>query len=145
MRLIHRRYQRQRLSAWLGMFAILMLFIAPVISTSLENARGPDLSTLIMDTGTESMPVAHTHGDITHSSVKSSVNHAGNLPMMNHAACDYCQLLVHLPLLNTAENADVRITTRLAVVVAVLFFSSPIMAKDIYSELQPRAPPAFYF
>ncbi|OWF69310.1 DUF2946 domain-containing protein [Yersinia alsatica] len=154
-------YQRRHYSAWLGIAAILMLFIAPVVSVSLalsydQNPPSVMLAEATMDDGfmgdgcmgDGAMEMTHhSDGETAHQGTQAShatqhgASHDGM--MMDHAACGYCVLLTHLPLLNTAFKADIRSAQLLAELSPPLFISSPII-EDTYSESQPRAPPAFY-
>lgn len=86
-------YTRSRQAAWLGLLAILLLFVAPVISKSLADRRGGD-----------SMMMHHAMG------MEMEMEMAGMpamdppmpdhhpLSMMDDSACGYCVLLAHLPL-----------------------------------------------
>ncbi|WP_341476514.1 DUF2946 family protein, partial [Serratia marcescens] len=48
MSLIQPSTSRNRAAAWLGVFAILMLFIAPVVSRSLEHVRAGSAGATVM-------------------------------------------------------------------------------------------------
>lgn len=133
-----------------------MLFIAPVVSVSLalsydQNPPSAMLAEATMDDGCmgdRAMEMAHhSDGGTAHQGTQAShaAQHGASHDsmMMDHAACGYCVLLTHLPLLNTAFKADIRSAQLLAELSPPLFISSPII-EDIYSESQPRAPPAFY-
>ncbi|OVZ93514.1 hypothetical protein CBW58_05365 [Yersinia frederiksenii] len=150
-------YQRRHYSAWLGIAAILMLFIAPVVSVSLalsydQNPPSAMLAEATMDDGfmgDGAMEMAHhSDGGTAHQGTQAShatqhgASHDGM--MMDHAACGYCVLLTHLPLLNTAFKADIRSVQLLAELSPPLFISSPLI-EDTYSESQPRAPPCILF
>ncbi|WP_049633238.1 DUF2946 domain-containing protein [Yersinia aldovae] len=134
-------YRRKCYSAWLGIAAILMLFIAPVVSSSL--ALSYDQNTAAMSEADCATEMAH------HDNQTAQTTHTGqheathNDMMMGHAACGYCVLLIHLPLLNTAFKADIRTVLLLAEVSPSSFIYSKII-DDTYSENQPRAPPFFY-
>ncbi|CAM3334699.1 DUF2946 family protein [Yersinia entomophaga] len=131
-----------------------MLFIAPMVSITLASAQNADSAALLpnIDTDDSAMSDYHSHPSnsyhdsvamaaMNHSDVMPMSNHS---PMMNHAACDYCLLLIHLPLLNATDKPDIRSVSLLAATLPVLFISEPIVTKDVYSKLQPRAPPVFY-
>lgn len=78
----------RRLAAWLGLFALLMLFVAPVISTSLAQARAgqmAEMATTMPDMPMHEMPML----DMDHEQ--------GMMP--DGPACGYCVLLAHAPLL----------------------------------------------
>lgn len=83
-------YTRNRLAAWLGLLAILLLFVAPVISKSLANSRGGDSMMMMhhaMEMEMAEMPV-----------MDHSMPDHHPLSMMDDSACGYCVLLAHLPL-----------------------------------------------
>ncbi|MCW7547034.1 DUF2946 domain-containing protein [Photorhabdus sp. APURE] len=75
MSLIRFYTSRSRLPAWLGIFAILMLFIAPVISRSLEHARSISEahSSKVVDchrvmSSDDDMPRNMSHSDVSSAS-----------------------------------------------------------------------------
>ncbi|MGP2467691.1 DUF2946 domain-containing protein [Yersinia sp. 2540 StPb PI] len=144
-------YQRRRFSAWLGIAAILMLFIAPVVSVSLAlSYEQKTISTMSVSAAKANcaMDMAH-HADPQQSQTTAQHSNTAQAGgghdgmMMDHAACGYCVLLTHLPLLNTAFKADIRSALLLAEIPAPSFIYWLII-QDTYSESQPRAPPAFY-
>ncbi len=76
---------RKRLTAWLGLVAMVLIFIAPVVSQqlALRTSLAP-----VEHAGThcEAMPVASADSDMP----------AGHdMPASHHAACGYCNLLAH--------------------------------------------------
>ncbi|MBS0056684.1 DUF2946 domain-containing protein [Yersinia sp. Marseille-Q3913] len=144
-------YQRGRFFAWLGIAAILMLFIAPVVSVSLalfdeKNTPAMTMADCAMEmashhnSGPDGSPETH-HGAKTANSTEHKSRH--DSMMMGHAACGYCVLLTHLPLLNTAFKADIRSALLRAELSPPLFVYTQVI-NDRYCESQPRAPPAFY-
>ncbi|MDA5536259.1 DUF2946 domain-containing protein [Yersinia mollaretii] len=141
-------YQGRRYSAWLGIVAILMLFIAPVVSVSLALTYEKNTpAIMMMADDTMEMASHHGSGPEAHHGAKTADsaehgNHHDSM-MMDHAACGYCVLLTHLPLLNTAFKADIRSALLLAELSPPLFIY-PQVIKDHYSESQPRAPPTVY-
>lgn len=158
------KHRHSLFPAWLGILAILMLFIAPVISKSLVAAGMPhsmmpgmsmveipmssmNMSSMDMSSMSESdmaMPddemtatVEPHHSMPTHDMVQGMMS--GD---MSDAACGYCVLLVHLPLLHMlalpmlwVSNTSSRAPPRLAAV--------RLVPTAFYSDSQPRAPPAF--
>lgn len=128
-------YRNRCYSAWLGIAAMLMLFIAPVVSTSLTLSYNQNvISIMATDCATE---IAHHD---THSANTTQHGTTHHDVMVGHAACGYCVLLTHLPLLNTTFKADVRSVILLAEISPVLFIYSKII-DETYSESLPRAPP----
>ncbi|WP_267371137.1 MULTISPECIES: DUF2946 domain-containing protein [unclassified Pantoea] len=78
---------RQRLTAGIAILAVLLLFVAPMVSKNLaaDHARMQHVSM------SAEMPMMHHHGEM---SMMDPV-------MMSDAgfACGYCDLLVHVPLM----------------------------------------------
>ncbi|MBA0159454.1 DUF2946 domain-containing protein [Pectobacterium atrosepticum] len=88
----------KRVAAWLAIFSMMMLFIAPVISKSLVQLAACQVSTHHMPAASQHHHGAHEHeachhGSTPHNLMMSSVG----LSPMEDIACGYCQLLVHLP------------------------------------------------
>ncbi|KOC88065.1 DUF2946 domain-containing protein [Winslowiella iniecta] len=96
MSLIQIYASRSRLPAWLGLFAILLLFVAPVISKSLAHARGAEMPMMMMSHHGE-MAMAEMPHQMT-SSELSPPTRVHHMSMMDDNACGYCVLLIHLPL-----------------------------------------------
>ncbi|CAO95648.1 DUF2946 domain-containing protein [Erwinia tasmaniensis] len=89
---IHRRF-----AACAALLAMLLLFIAPVISTSLAQHHGG--SGMMLHQGMEmdmAMPADH-QPPVGADVAISNTTHTPS-PIMDDAACGYCVLLVHLPL-----------------------------------------------
>ena len=157
LRHIHHRHLH--FPAWLGMVAILMLFIAPVISKSLvaEGARHrmmpgmmmsdmdmnmPDAEMADMNmSGHHPSPVEQCQKQTCKSAPQDTVNAllSGD---MSDAACGYCVLLVQLPVLGLqglpmlwSLDFSSRAPPRVAIqrLIPSLFFT----------DSQPRAPPVF--
>ncbi|WP_413733954.1 DUF2946 family protein [Sodalis sp. RH21] len=143
--------RRGRCAAWLGIWALLMLFIAPVISQSLERARAGAAPGGMLD-GRE---MGHAVGDavsadtmghaMAHAPFPRHPDRGGSLPhsmpMSADFACGYCLLLIHLPLLDAAGVA--------------LFWSAvstagpppaqpgaPLLARLVFPAFLARGPPA---
>ncbi|MGV7960463.1 DUF2946 domain-containing protein [Photorhabdus tasmaniensis] len=119
------------MSAWLGIFAILMLFIAPVISQSLEHAR-----------------IGESHSDISsaslvtnhHDGMQMDMHAGGDMSMLDDIACGYCVFLIHIPMLDLANTPlfwSTSLTSRSPPVQPVTLF----LAHFIFSDSLPRAPP----
>ncbi|QQA77505.1 DUF2946 domain-containing protein [Pectobacterium parmentieri] len=89
----------KRVAAWLAIFSMMMLFIAPLISKSLVQLSACQVSAHAMPMsqqhhGAHEHDACH-HGGTPHNLMMSSVG----LAPMEDIACGYCQLLVHLPLI----------------------------------------------
>lgn len=91
MSLIQIYASRSRLPAWLGLCAILLLFIAPVISKSLAQSHGSESTMMMAHQGEMAMPDHHQM-------INSESEPHHHMSMMDDSACGYCVLLIHLPL-----------------------------------------------
>ncbi|CAI0814860.1 DUF2946 domain-containing protein [Serratia ficaria] len=140
MSLIQTNASRSLAPAWLGIFAILMLFIAPVVSRSLEHARvGSAETTVMADCGME-MPMHHQ--PVPPQAHAGAGSHTMAM-MMDDSACGYCVLLIHAPLLDLSGAPlfwSGSLTSRPPPIYAIF----PLFAHVIHTELQPRAPPASF-
>ncbi|WP_245610151.1 DUF2946 domain-containing protein [Tatumella morbirosei] len=163
------RFSRNKLPAVLAIFAILLLFIAPVISKSLEYRRIDNREEQAEHTSSENshqmhmmamsddsvmddmdMHGMHTDADTPHISSQSSDTTSG-LPMMMHdggmmddMACGYCVMLIHLPLMLWVFVAIVWLTFKVSLAppppLVIRFFI--LFFPGI---AQPRAPPRCFF
>lgn len=141
-------YRRRCYCAWLGIVAILMLFVAPAVSVSL--ALSHEQNAAVMADSAMDMAhldhVQHRQTDAHHDTQAAHAEQHGashHEMMMEHAACGYCVLLIHQPLLSTVFNVDIRAVLLLVEIPPTLFIYSKIL-DDTYSESQPRAPPRSY-
>ncbi|MCK3667604.1 DUF2946 domain-containing protein [Photorhabdus noenieputensis] len=145
--------------AWLGIFAILMLFIAPVISRSLEHARiGEAHSSKVVDchrvmSSNDDIPRNMSHFDAfsaSHATKSYSTNHhdgmqmgmhaGGGMSMLEDIACGYCVFLIHIPMLDLANTPlfwSTSLTSRPPPIQTVASF----LPHFIFSDSLPRAPP----
>ncbi|WP_323837914.1 DUF2946 domain-containing protein [Photorhabdus africana] len=149
---------RSRLPAWLGIFAILMLFIAPVISRSLEHACiGEAHSSKVVDchrvmSSDDDIPRNRPHSDVSsasHVTKSHSTNHhdgmqmgmhSGGMSMLEDIACGYCVFLIHIPMLDLANTPlfwSTSLTSRPPPIQTVASF----LPHFIFSDSLPRAPP----
>ncbi|WP_269935581.1 DUF2946 domain-containing protein [Serratia liquefaciens] len=151
MSLIRTATSRSHLPACLGIFAILMLFIAPVISRSLEHARVGQSETATM-TGCGMDMSAHSHhpspepDDKANAQSMTMAMQTGShnmAMMMDDSACGYCVLLIHIPLLDLASS-PLFWSGSLLSRAPPLHYIFPLFAHVIHSESQPRAPPASF-
>lgn len=150
--LIQTYASRSRLPSWLGIFAILMLFIAPVISRSLEDMRIGESQGIVMihcdmdrsSVGSEAqqdVAESSSHSGNHHGSMQKMLHtSSGNTAMMEDSACGYCVLLIHMPLLDMASLT--RFWSLFLPSHPRLIRSVPVfIAHFIYRESLPRAPP----
>lgn len=169
MSLISLHRPLNRLAAWLGVIAILMLFIAPVISKSLaingalpmagmsHDGNSEDHAAMMMgdehgeaaaDAGSMSMDNEHAGSEADHHSMSmpgmSAAEHARMMQhhpmsMMDDNACGYCVLLAHLPL--DLNNLPPLWSVLQAAKQPDLPLFRPVAARFIPHYFNPRAPP----
>jgi hypothetical protein len=125
-----------------------MLFIAPVISRSLEHARvGQSETASMADCGMDMSAHRH-HSPPSAPSAKASMpgmlamqTGSHNMAMMmDDSACGYCVLLIHVPLLDLAYSPLFWSGTLLSRAPPAHYIF-PLFAHVAHSEAQPRAPP----
>lgn len=163
MSLIRLSRAHSHLPAWLGLFAMLLLFIAPVISKSLEHSRGSAMSMMMHHGGMmmAEMPsaageplddmneMAHHHSmtmDMTphHDGMQHATSPAKpakfhSMSMMDDSACGYCVLLIHLPL---HLNHLPELWTLLQAAALPVAAPEPLFtAVFVPIHFRPRAPP----
>ncbi|MDC9603867.1 DUF2946 domain-containing protein [Xenorhabdus griffiniae] len=121
------RLSQSRTPAIIALLAILMLFIAPVVSKTLEHHREEIKSEI-----NHCMPATHT------------MNHHGvdhiHMGLMDDIACGYCQLLINLPLLAGGFVPFILLTLIVFRALPISRFFGPVI-RLFYGESQPRAPP----
>ena len=131
---------RNRLAAWLGLLAILLLFIAPVISKSLAQAHGSS-SMMMMHHGMamdmSEMPDMHHDMAATPTGGAKQAHHP--MSMMDDSACGYCVLLVHLPL--DLMTLPLLWSTLQAATQPDVPLFQPVVARFVPRFFHPRAPP----
>lgn len=131
---------RNRFAAWLGLLAILLLFIAPVISKSLAQARGIN-SMMMMHHGMamdmSEMPDMHHDMAATPDAATKQEHHP--MSMMDDSACGYCVLLVHLPL--DLMTLPLLWSTLQAATQPDVPLFQPVVARFVPRFFHPRAPP----
>ncbi|MFS2222562.1 DUF2946 domain-containing protein [Pantoea sp. B65] len=158
------RLSQCRIPALIALMAILMLFIAPEISKTLEHRRmqsdgevmtepsseamdGMDMAMMPMDHAMDHPMANADHQVMAEQSDESTAKTAshlmnGGMGMMDDFACGYCQLLAHFPVLAWV----------LIPLISLLLLSSrasPSLLSSVTPVTffpgisQPRAPPAF--
>ncbi|MBZ2399211.1 DUF2946 domain-containing protein [Erwinia amylovora] len=148
------RLSQRRIPALIAILAILMLFIAPDVSTILEQRRSAEHHKTSLENLSSSLSEMAQHGmmdgmptaadnDLCHSQAPSengqhSDRGGGKLP--EHFACGYCQLLVNLPLLLAIFLVVIRLLLLSARTVAPLHLP-PCHLTFFPGLSQPRAPP----
>ncbi|WP_312605042.1 DUF2946 domain-containing protein [Kosakonia cowanii] len=92
----HTRAQRSAL--WLALFAILLILVAPLISTALQ--KDP-MSAMPGMHHEMSMPMPaqsdHAHHDRSHHAMSQPESPPPAMPLDHAEACGYCVLLAHVP------------------------------------------------
>ncbi|NIY47481.1 DUF2946 domain-containing protein [Cedecea colo] len=123
---------------------MLMLFIAPVISKSLEHRRAAEINNhaehhmmshsdgMMAEMGPMEMPLA------------SHLLPGAGASLMDDIACGYCQLLLHVPLIVWLFIPFIWLAWRItrAPPPAVI---APLLAQHDDAKAQPRAPPVAPF
>lgn len=164
MSLIHFAIVKSRLSACLALLAMLLLFIAPVISKSLMAQHGYSSSMMMAHMATmpaaaaedvaqpsacdadfsEHLPAsaaAHHHAASAGNAAAPPVLPAQHHPMsmMDDSACGYCVLLIHLPL--DSVRLPQLWTVLQAAIPAVPLHIQPVFTSWIPIGFRPRGPP----
>ncbi|WP_174872149.1 DUF2946 domain-containing protein [Pectobacterium polaris] len=153
--------RRRSFPAWVGIFAILTIFIAPVISQTLvlhgahthENGANPHSSaahtTSTHDTAasaSHSGSIVEPHHNHTghqmsgHHATQSHHSPSSPSMMMDHAACGYCVLFSYTPALFATGSLNPILTASLSEAL-VIHFISRIVLPERYASPVVRAPP----
>ncbi|WP_099118949.1 DUF2946 domain-containing protein [Xenorhabdus ishibashii] len=126
------RLSQSRTPAISALLAILMLFIAPVVSKTLAQHREGIKSGTNHRMSVSDMQSIHT------------MNHHGmdhvHMGLMDDIACGYCQLLINLPLLAGGFVPFILRTLVVSRTPPASSFCGPVI-RLFYGESQPRAPP----
>ncbi|AQG98601.1 hypothetical protein A9R05_06955 [Burkholderia sp. KK1] len=134
------RNARNRFVAWLGIAAMWLAIVAPVISQTIaERAAANDPQAVLCAVDASQAD----EGDAAHAGGHASShagNHAGNHDAASHFdACSYCGLLAHnLPVAVGFGHDAVRIERVTRVVASV--HSRAVVSKS-FNAASPRAPP----
>ncbi|WON76977.1 DUF2946 domain-containing protein [Serratia sp. UGAL515B_01] len=148
---------RRKFPIYLALLAILILFVAPVISKSLEHQRaGKPCSAEITTTPPDKVAMLNTMPDMEHGSHSSgntcSTPHSlphhlvvkpGSSPMED-IACGYCQLLIHLPLIQTVFIPFIWLILLVSQAPFLPVIVSPLLSA-CYPDSRPRAPPSLSY
>ncbi|CAG74681.1 putative exported protein [Pectobacterium atrosepticum SCRI1043] len=157
--------RRRSFPAWVGIFAILTIFIAPVISQTLvlhEHGLYEVGTTTNSTTTTHSTTSTTAHDTTAPASHSGSIaephhNHTGNaMPehhaaqlhhspsspsmMMDHAACGYCVLFSYTPALFATGSPNPILTSSLSEALVIHFISRIVLPERYVSPIV-RAPP----
>ena len=155
LRHIHHRHLH--FPAWLGIVAILMLFIAPVVSKSLvaegvQHRMMPGMMMSGMDMSDGEMADMDMSVHSVSSEEHCQTPACQSAPQdtvkamlsgdMSDAACGYCVLLVHLPLLDLQAMPmqwSLDVSSRAPPCAAI----PHLIPSLTFTDSQPRAPPVF--
>ncbi|MER0061915.1 DUF2946 domain-containing protein [Pectobacterium polaris] len=153
--------RRRSFPAWVGIFAILTIFIAPVISQTLvlhgahahENGTNPPSSAAHTTNAHDTTASTSHSGSIAeprhnHTGHEMSRHHATQSHhspsspsmMMDHAACGYCVLFSYTPALFATGSLNPILTASLSEAL-VIHFISRIVLPERYASPVVRAPP----
>ncbi|MGP3592965.1 DUF2946 domain-containing protein [Vagococcus sp. WN89Y] len=86
MKNVFHQYAAKRTAAWLALFSILLILVAPQISTALLNDPMPGMQHEMNMPMAEHLEMPQAHGE----------QHE-TLPVDHAQACGYCVLLAHVP------------------------------------------------
>jgi hypothetical protein len=138
------RNARNRFVAWLGIAAMWLAIVAPVISQTLASHRAQNdfqaaLCTVDAPNGAYSHASHASHAAHDDATIAAG-EHAGHHDASDHFdACSYCGLLAHnLPVTQdlTLDVARVERVARVAI-----FFTADAPVSKSYNAASPRAPP----
>lgn len=116
---------RTRLTAWLGLIAMWLIVLAPLVSQLVVAAREDDPSTAVVCSAAE------------HTSHVEQATHDDAL-----AACGYCDLLAaHAAISAPPPSSPVLIM--LVVMAAAPVLSTAFTPRGAFASGRPRAPPVF--
>jgi hypothetical protein len=144
------RTSRNRFVAWLGIAAMWLAIVAPVVSQSIAARAGAadpqapicsaEFASTLASAALAAEAGAHHHGEHAQSQSAESPQESHHASAADHFdACSYCGLLAHhLPLLAGATPGAERVerVTRVAVAADV----EAVYAKS-FNAARPRAPP----
>jgi Protein of unknown function (DUF2946) len=138
------RTSRNRLVAWLGMAAMWLAIVAPVISQTLASRQqGVDQQAAICSADALAQIVSSALVSTPHAAVQSNEQAGHHMAGMAGAdsfdACSYCGLLAHnVPLASAPPAAMVRVerVTRLAAAPV-----AQVVHVKSFNAASPRAPP----
>jgi len=145
---------RQRITACIAILAVLLLFVAPMVSKTLQTQQSR--TNAQSDSMTMSYVAMPQHAGMAHDAMapmSESAHHAmmmdGMMPDMAHntrsdsvMACGYCDLLIHVPLMVWVFIPFIWLTLIIARAPPVPGITPPLVRHETYTH-PPRAPPTF--
>ncbi|MEQ9943180.1 DUF2946 domain-containing protein [Pectobacterium aroidearum] len=143
--------RRRSFPAWVGIFAILTIFVAPVISQTRvlyerehnfhEHGHNDNSATAHASHNGNLAEQQHTgHAMSGHHTTPSHHSPSSPSMMMDHAACGYCVLFSYTPALFATGSLNPILTASLSEAL-VIHFISRIVLPERYASPVVRAPP----
>lgn len=86
-------YAAKRAAAWLALFSILLILVAPLISVSLQHDSMNAMAGMHHEM---SMPMPDHH-QMSHAQMRHHEIPSQSMPLDHAQACGYCVLLAHVP------------------------------------------------
>lgn len=128
---------QQRLSACLAILAVLLLFVAPVVSKDLMARHAGAMATPMMPMphGAEAMPMMHHMDDAMMPPGHMMAGEEG-------IACGYCELLVHVPLMIWAAVPLLWLMMLISRAPPPTQRADPPPCRRQHRVYRPRAPPS---
>lgn len=128
---------QQRLSACLAILAVLLLFVAPVVSKDLMARHGDAMAApvMAMSHSADAMPMTHHMDDAMMPSGHMMSGEEG-------VACGYCELLVHVPLMIWAAIPLLWLMMLIARAPPPTPRADPPLCRRERRVYRPRAPPS---
>lgn len=90
---IFHQYAAKRAAAWLALFSILLILVAPLISVSLQHDSMNAMAGMHHEM---SMPMPDHH-QMSHAQMRHHEIPSQSMPLDHAQACGYCVLLAHVP------------------------------------------------
>ncbi len=134
---------RHKWPSALALLAMLMVFIAPAISKSIEHRRA-----LAGEMSDHHQMMSHAGGMMDMGSMtppaSSHLMPGMGMSLMDDIACGYCQLLLHIPLIVWMFIPFIWLAWRLAGLPPPAVIA-PVLAQHDDAQALPRAPPVAAF
>ncbi|MEZ3498371.1 DUF2946 domain-containing protein [Pantoea sp. KPR_PJ] len=126
---------QQRFSACLAILAVLMLFVAPVVSKDLMARHGSAMSAAAMPLthSVDALPMMHHMDD-------GMMHPDSAMAPSEGVACGYCELLIHVPLMLWTTSPLIWLIMIIARAPPPPRVIPPLRRRDV-RVYRPRAPP----
>ncbi len=136
----------QRSMAWCGLFAMVMIYMAPLVSqTMVMSQAGVHSQTAVASQTMMMHESAHHHLNrqtTEHPTTHSAMNHQ-DAHTLHHAWCGYCSLLLHM---SAITYSPLQLASHRAVLVWSRVTIQPFLLRAEWRKKQlPRAPPTTLF